>query len=69
MAEGVAEVFGEGLEVDVFDGFEADVGLVEFASALGLADVDPVGGAVSHRSPKPTTGLSEGAKSCAAARP
>ena len=34
MTEGVAEVFGEGVEVEVFDRFEADVGFVEFASAL-----------------------------------
>lgn len=43
----MAEAFGEGLEVDVFDGFEANVFFVEFPSALGLADVDPVGRAVT----------------------
>jgi len=43
----MAEVFGEGLEEDIFDRFEADVGFVEFSSALGLANVNPVGGAVA----------------------
>ena len=47
MTEGEAEVFGEGAEEDVFDRFEADVGFVEFASALGVADMDPVSGAVA----------------------
>ena len=47
MEEGVAEALGEGMEEDVFDGFEAGVGFVEFASAPGLADEQPVGGAVA----------------------
>ena len=46
-AEGLSEVFVEGVEVDVFDGCGVLVVAVEFTAALGVADVDPVGGAVA----------------------
>ncbi len=46
-AEGLAEVFVEGVEVDVFDGCGVEVLAVEFAATLGLADVNPVGGAIA----------------------
>jgi len=47
LAEGVAEARVEGIEEDVLDGLEAELGFVEFAAALGLADVAPVGGTIA----------------------
>ena len=47
MAEGLGKACCEGIEEDVFDGLEAEWGFVEFAAALGVADMKPVGGAVA----------------------
>ncbi len=41
--ERLAEVFVDGIEVDVFDGQLVAVGAIEFSPPLGLSDVDPVG--------------------------
>jgi hypothetical protein len=45
--EGLSEVFVEGVEVDIFDRFGILMLAVQFAAALGLADVNPVGGPVA----------------------
>ncbi len=52
-AEGLAKVFVEGVEVDVFEWFGILVVAVEFSAALGLADVNPVGGAVAGAGESP----------------
>jgi len=46
-AEGFSEVFVEGVEVDILDGRVVLVLAIQFASALGLPYVNPVGGAVA----------------------
>ena len=45
--EGFFPVRAEGFDEDVFDGFGVLVAGIEFPAALGLAEMDPVGGAVA----------------------
>jgi len=47
LVEGVAEAGVEGIEEDVLDGLEAELRFVEFAAALGLAGMAPVGGTIA----------------------
>ena len=51
----------EGLEQDAFDGQGGAVAEVELAAALGLADMDPVGGSTANaaETSRVTEGLQE----------
>ena len=56
--EDVFPVGAEGFDEDVLDGLGAVVASVEFPPALGLAEMDPVGGAVAGA--EEARGLAEG---------
>ena len=47
MAELISKLWGQGIEIDVFDGDAEGTGTILTAAALGLADTDPVGGTVA----------------------